>query len=181
MHKSEAMMQECLANEWKAQVKPEVTGAFIAEGLPEIYYRLYAIRGNETLIVEWRNNLMQGASYTYGSNYSLKLNWKNQVMKLVTGKPDPKRLDVAEAEESKYVPWDTETSDEDVIASVKGCTISWVRSIDKEVCTAMVPIDRERQSLKVSRAKSDPSKRFLEWVDPFGFHAVYLDQIIQVV
>ena len=163
------MMDLCLNNGWKAEVKTDISGE-------EIVYKMYAMRQQETLIVEYQDTKLIRGDYAYGSAYKLKLNWKNQITKLVTGKPDPKRLaGSADIEDSKYVPWTPESTDEEILRSVRGCTVTWIRQLDGEVLSAVVPAHR---TLKVSTTKA--GNRNLEWADPFGFHAVRLDSIVQV-
>jgi len=174
MHKSFVMMELCLAEGWKAEVQTNLIGS------PWIY-KLYAMRQQETLIVEYHDTKLIRGNYSYGSSYKLKLNWKNQITKLVTGKPDPKHLaGSADIEDSRYVPWTPESTDDEILKAVQGCTVTWIRSLDNELVSATVPVDREKKHIKVSRVKSDPSKRNLEWADPYGFHAVRLDSIVQV-
>lgn len=179
-HKSNDLQQICLAHEWKAQIKPEIPPGAKPE---EIVWNLYALRGKETLHVTWLGNRMQGATYTYGETYCLKLNWRNQVLKLITGKPDPRKLKGDNTEKlmaDRYVPWDAETPDEKIIAAVIGCKISWIRSIDREICDATIPPDRTRKHLRIIESPPNSGRKVLEWADPFGFHAVRLDSIIEV-
>jgi hypothetical protein len=176
LHKSFSMMELCLAEGWKAEVKTNFTGAFIAEGVPVLLYKLYAMRQQETLVVEYHDSKLIRGDYTYGSSYKLKLNWKNQIVKLVTGKPDPKHLaGSADLEDGKYVPWTPESTEDEILRAVRGCTVTWVRQLDGELLSAQVPAHR---TLKISTTKA--GKRNLEWADPFGFHAVRLDSIVQV-
>lgn len=178
MHKSEELMQTCLANGWKAQVKPE-----LAENPEEIVWNLYAIRNKETLHVPWLGNRMQAATYTYGEHHRLVLNWRNQVLKLVTGRPDPRKLKGEDTEKlikTRSVPWDEESNDIEILLyfSGKAIEISWIRAIDREIATGVV--DGSNKFLKVKESPPNSGRRVLEWADAYGFHAVRLDSIINV-
>jgi hypothetical protein len=61
--------------------------------------------------------------------------------------------------------------------------ITWIRKIDGEVCSATVHVNKQSKSaLKYFRVYETPKDtRVLEWTDETGFHAVGLDQIINVV
>lgn len=182
-HKSNDLLQTCLSNEWKAQIKPEIPSSGNSD---EIVWNLYAIRNKETLHVAWLGNRMQGATYTYGDAYCLRLNWRNQVLKLITGKPDPRKLkgnDVDKLIEERYVPWDHDTPDDKILASVIGCKISWIRTIDREICDARIPAyhgDQRDKHLRVMESPPNSGRKVLEWVDATGFHAVRIDSIIDV-
>ena len=174
MHKSLVMLQLCLDHGWKAEVETNAEET-------QVVYRVFALRGQETLVVEYHDTKLIRGDYTYGSNYKLKLNWKNQIVKLVEGKPDPKRLaGSTDIEEARYVPWTAESTDEEVLKSVVGCEIAWVRKFDGELLTGRIPVDREHKHLRLVHSKGAEPKRILEWADPFGFHAVHLDAIVQV-
>jgi hypothetical protein len=179
-HKSEEMMQTCLANEWKAQVKPEIP----VSGNPDEYvWKLFALRGKETLAVTWTGNKLTGATYTYGEHHRLTLTWRNQVAKLITGKPNPRRLkgtDTDKLIETRYVPWDKDTPNERILAQVSGCTITYVRTIDREVITADVPVAIYAKHFRIIESPPNSGRKVLEWVDPYGFRAVRLDSIIDV-
>lgn len=180
MHKSEQMMQTCLANGWKAQVKPEIPEDADPGG---ILWKLYALRNKETIQCTWLGNRMQGALYTHGDNHRLILNWRNQVLKLITGKPDLRKLkgeDIEKLIETRYVPWSYDTPSDKILAELIGRKITWIRSIDREICNAIVSIDRERRFLKLKESPPNSGRRVLEWADTYGFHAVRLDSIIDV-
>lgn len=175
-------MQTCLANEWKAQVKPEIP----VSGNPDEYvWKLFALRGKETLAVTWTGNKLTGATYTYGEHHRLTLTWRNQVAKLITGKPNPRRLRLQDStdeqlDEMRYVPWAPETPAEKILAEIQGRTITWIRTIDRFVCTAYVPPDRDRRFNRVIESPPNSGRKVLEWTDHTGFHAVRLDAIIDV-
>lgn len=172
-------MQTCLANGWKAQVKPDIQGT----SPEDIVWNLYALRNKETLHVPWLGNRMQPATYTYGDAYRLTLNWRNQVLKLVVGKPDPRKLKGKDAEklvETRSVPWDQESEDTEIllIFSGKAIEISWIRAIDQEIVTGVV--DGSNKFLKVKESPPNSGRKVLEWADSYGFHVVRLDSIIEV-
>lgn len=177
-HKSGKLLQECIENGWQAQVK-------LSEPIPqnpeEIVWNLYAIRGKETLHVQWVGNRMQPATYTHGEAQRLTLYWRNQVVKKVTGKPDLTKLkgeDTDRLIETRYVPFDADTPADKVLAEVRGCEITWIRTLDNLICKATIPAHLEAKHLRVKECNS--GKRILEWADPYGFHAVHLDRIINV-
>lgn len=171
-------MQECIDNGWKVQIKLDQP---VPEDPAEIVWNLYALRGKETLHVQWLGNRMQPATYTHGETHRLTFYWRNQVMKKVTGKPDLTKLKGVDTDrliEDRYVPFDADTPAEKVLAEVRGCEITWIRKLDGEILKAVVPSHLDAKHLQIKQCNS--GKRVLEWADPYGFHAVHLDRIINV-
>lgn len=59
------------------------------------------------------------------------------MLKLLAGKPDPEsRAPQSALLESRSLPWKEDTPALDIMLAVLGKTISWVRKIDGEICTA---------------------------------------------
>lgn len=104
-------------------------------------------------------------------------------MKLLAGRPDPRRLETKSQEDllqTRYVPWKEETPALEVMVSVLGKQITWVRKLDGEVCSAYVDKQTNlgKKYFRVYETKA--GRRILEWQDREGFHAVGLDQVISV-
>lgn len=181
-HKSHALEAICERNGWETQIVPRRNDdlTFCIE------WNLYAKRGKETLRVTWDDNLMRNATYTYGENCSRRLNWRNQVVKLVEGKPNPRHLktaNTAELIETRSVPWGPGTPDDKILASLVGTTISYVGMIDPTVKTAMIPAfrgDEKDRFLRVVESPPHSGRKVVEWTDATGFHAVRLDSIVEV-
>ena len=192
MHKSEGLNQMCLANDWKTQIVPEIPES----GEPsEIVWNLYAVRGKETLQVTWLGNRMEGATYTYGESYRLSLWWRNQVAKLITGKPDPRKLlrgaekkeggsraVTQEIEEGREVPWQADTPAIEILLAVLGKQVTWVRRIDGEILSDVIDHHSNQGSkyFRVIEMPPNSGQRVLEWTNTGGFHAVRLDAIVDV-
>jgi hypothetical protein len=182
-HKSEAMMQTALANGWKAQVKPTIPES---RRYDEIVWDLYCVRGQETIYVQWIGDRLTDATYTLG-DMSRKPARAGSVIKLLVGKPDYKKLDHDEIDavlQDRNVPWVHDTPAVEILLAVMHKEIKWIRKFDGLVLDAVVDVDtRSASSMKHFRVFESPpqsNRRVLEWADGFGFHAVALDQIIDV-
>ena len=178
-HKSERMMQIALANGWKAQVKPEIPESKRYE---EIIWNLYAVRDKESLHVMFMGNRQYESTYIYGEKRTSPPH-KAAVMKILTGKPDLKKLDKKSALkiiESEELPFTPESSAFEILLAVLGKQITWVRKIDGEVLSGYVAKETNlgKKYFRVYEAKT--GRRLLEWQDREGFHAVALEQIIGV-
>lgn len=182
-HKSERVMQTALAHGWKAQVKPTIPAS---QNYDEIVWDLYCVRGQETLHVQWVGDRQGDGTYTYG-DYKSNPARRGAVVNLLTGKPDPKKLnreEVASLLEDRSVPWVHDTPAVEILLSVMNKDIKWVRKFDQQVCEATVNIDKQsKTALRHFRILESPphsNRRVLEWADGYGFHTVGLDQIIDV-
>lgn len=186
-HKSEAMMQKALANDWKAQVKPTIPDS---KRYDEIVWDLYCVRDKETLHVQWTGNRLTDSTYSFCGSKT-KPTHKAAVLKIIEGLPSLKQVAkrkrnqdydslVEDLEESRVLPFKPDSPALDVLKSVIGRDLTWVRKIDGEVCSGCVPRlnDTNPKYLRVIQANS--GRRILEWSDPEGFHAVALEQIIEV-
>jgi hypothetical protein len=188
-HKSEEIKQIALAQGWKAQVEPKFELYDTSGDINDIVWHLYALRNKETLHVVWRGNRLESGQYVYG-DYRLKLWWRVEVINVLKGKPDPTKFHKKEKEyiqsyeeivETRSVPWDADSPAIDIMLAVIKKEVKWVRKIDGVVCTAVVDVDlKEKGSAKHFRVYEGKNGRVLEWADTLGFHAVALDQIIDV-
>jgi len=177
-HKSEQVMQIALSHGWKAQVKPIIPETLKAD---EIEWNLYCLRNQETLHVVWLGDLQISATYGYG-DYRLYPARRAGVIKLLKGKPNPKKLDNTETEsllENRTIPWESDTPAMDIMLAVLGKQITWVRKIDGEVCSAVITRQSNLGS-KWFRVYDHKNGRRIDWVDYEGFHTVAIDQIIDV-
>ena len=177
-HKSEQVMQIALASDWKAQVKPVIPENLNAD---EIEWNLYCIRNQETLHVVWLGDRYLSATYAYG-DYRLYPARPAGAIKLLKGRPDPRKLNKDETEsllEDRMLPWDHDAPALDIMLAVLGKQIIWVRKFDGEVCNAVVPKSSNLGS-KWFRVYEHPNGRRIDWVDFEGFHTVAIEQIIEV-
>src|ERR1700760_61603 len=113
-HKSEQMLQTALAQGWKAQIKPEIPED---ADYRNIVWNLYAIRGQETLHVIWIGDRQQPGLYTYGDHVTHPAH-RAAVVKLLTGKPDPRKLKAEHIEvltQTRSVPWDADAPAIDIM------------------------------------------------------------------
>ena len=118
-------MQIALSYGWKAQVKPVIPETLNAD---EIEWNLYCLRNQETLHVVWMGNLQVSATYAYGE-YRLYPARKAGVIKLLKGKPDPKKLGSATDSllEDRMIPWEKDAPAMEIMLAVLGKQITWNR------------------------------------------------------
>lgn len=187
-HKSELVAEVAQSCDWKTQIKPTIPDNGMYN---EIVWDLYCVRDKETLHVQWTGNRLTDATYSFCGTKT-KPTHKAAVLKILGGQPSLKSVAkktrarhpenvVEELRDSKVIPFDpNESSALEILKSVIGRDITWVRKIDGELCTGFVPKlkDTNPKYLRVIMAKS--GRRILEWSDPEGFHAVALEQIIEV-
>jgi hypothetical protein len=187
-HKSEYMSEVADQYGWKTQIKPTIPES---KRYDEIVWDLYCVRDKETLHVQWTGNRLTDATYSFCGSKT-KPTHKAAVLKIIGGEPSLKQVakrkrsqdynriveDISESRELPFDPNDTPALT--VLKSVIGRDITWVRKIDGEVCTGFVPKlkDTNPKYLRVIVANS--GRRILEWSDGEGFHAVALEQIIEV-
>lgn len=181
-HKSERIKQAALQYGWKAEVVPKLH-RFEKSGDPgDIEWHVYAMREKETIHVTYMGNRFISAKYTYGTHCQYPAR-SGGVLKLLTGKPDPRKLEGSSPEqlmESRSVPWSDDTPALEIMLAVLGRTITWVRKIDGEVCSAYLDkaTNAGKTYFRVTQTKA--GRRILEWQDREGFHSVGLEQIIDV-
>lgn len=194
IHKSENMAAIAEQNGWQTQIKTDMSEFEKTGNLDDIKWILFAIRGDdkkETLRLEWIGDLQGECLYRYG-DYTLRPARKAPVLKLLQGKPDPrkykreeKRDEPATIEEklaNKNVPWedDNESPAFDILVGVVGKTITWISSItgieNAEFCPKESNLRKAHFKVKTTSA----GKRVLEWANPTGFHACYVTDIIDV-
>ena len=181
-HKSERIKQAALANGWKAQVVPKLEKYEKTGDPAAIEWHVYAIRDKETIHVTYLGNRFISSTYSYGTHKQYPAR-SGSVLRLLAGKPDPRKLEGSNPEqlmEARSVPWDDETPALEVMLAVLGRTITWVRKIDGEVCSAHLDkvTNLGKAYFRVTQTKS--GRRILDWQDREGFHSVGLDQIIEV-
>lgn len=181
-HKSERIKVAALSSGWKAEVVPKLH-KFEKSGNPgDIEWHVYAMRDKETIHVMYLGNRFISSTYSYG-NYKQYPARSGSVLRLLAGKPDPRKLEGASVEsllESRSLPWNEETPAMDVMLAVLGKSITWVRKIDGEVCTAHVDKQTNLGKPYFRLYESKTGRRILDWQDREGFHSVGLDQIIDV-
>ena len=186
-HKSDRIKQIALSYGWKAEVVTNLEGFEKTGKVEDIEWMLYAIRDKENLKVVWKNNLFASATYKYGM-YELHPARTGSVVKLLSSKPDPSKLNghtnarLAQAEVLMYrkVDWTDETTAFDILKRVLGKEIVWAKA-SGEIVSEMCPKDSNlgRPYFRVYTTKTT-NKRVLEWCNNFGFHACYVDKILEV-
>lgn len=181
-HKSERIKKAALAHGWKTEVVPKLSGFDKSGDVNDIEWHVYAMREKETIHVLYIGNRFVSSKYTYGTHCQYPAR-SGGVLKLLTGRPDPRRLGASDPEqlmESRSVPWDSETPALDIMLAVLGKTITWVRKIDGEVCTAHLDKSTNLGKSYFRVTQSKTGRRILEWQDREGFHSVGLEQIIDI-
>lgn len=170
-HKSEKIKQIAIQNGWKCQVVPRFDVFDTTGDVSDIIWDLYALRGKETISVSWHGNRLESGLYVY-KDYRRTLWWKTEVVKFLG--QDPK--------DAGPIPWEEDAPAFDILLAVVNRKIKWVRKLDGQECEALVDVNlSEPGSAKHFRIHSTKSgRRVLEWTDSLGFHAVGLDQIIEV-
>lgn len=181
-HKSERLKQTALSFNWKAEVVPKLHRYEKSGDASDIEWHVYAMRDKETIHVLYMGNRFISSKYTYGGTYCQYPARTGGVIKLLAGKPDPRRLsgDPGELIESRVVPWDDDTPALDIMLAVLGRTVTWIRQIDGEVCSAYIEKSTNvgKQYFRLTQSKA--GRRILEWQDRQGFHSVGLERIIDV-
>ena len=180
-HKSERIKQAALSYGWRAEVLPKLHNYEKSGDPVDIEWHVYAMRDKETIHVLYLGNRFISSTYSYGS-YKLYPARSGGVLKLLAGKPDPRKLEgTAEALlESRSLPWKEDTPALDIMLAVLGKTISWVRKIDGEICTAHLDKETNLGKAYFRIKQTSSGRRILEWQNREGFHAVGLDQIIGI-
>ena len=185
-HKSEHMMQTALANEWKAQVVPEIPENLRPD---EIIWNLYALRGQESLHVVFIGNRQDHATYVYG-DYRTKPDCRVAVIKILMGKPDPRKLVrlrgheiVEKIRDLRTVPWEHDSPAIDIMLAVLGKEITWVRKIDGGIQqgTVVREMNLGNKYFRVYESPPQSGQRVLSWNDAEGgFRTVRINSIIDV-
>ena len=181
-HKSERLKQIALNEGWKAEVKLNLARYEQTGEVSKVEWNVYARRGKETLHVLYQGNRFMASTYAYGSRRLYPAR-SGGVIKLLQGRPDPRKLEKQAPEsllESRSLPWRDDTPALEILAAVIGKTITWVRKIDGELCKAHVDkgVNLGKPYFRLYETKS--GRRILDWQDREGFHSVALDQIIDV-
>jgi len=184
-HKSDVLVKVAEDNGWKVGVVTDIKKFNETNNVTDVTWNLYALRDKETLHVVYQGNRLTGGLYKYGA-HSVKLWWKNEVVKLLTGKPDPAKYRASGEnppgdEPERSVPWGEDTPAIDILLEVARKEIRWIRKFDNSVRSAVVDVNlNEKGSARHFRIFDSKSGRVLEWADALGFHAVALNQIIEV-
>lgn len=181
-HKSERIKQAALNHGWKAQISPNLDRYDITLNPADIEWHVYAIREKEAIHVMYLGNRFTSATYSYGNHKQYPAR-SGAVLKLLAGKPDPRKLDTSDPDElleSRSVPWREDTPAVDIMLMVLGKQVTWVRKLDGELCTGYVDrvTNTGKKYFRITLSKA--GRRILEWQDREGFHSVGLDQIIDV-
>lgn len=178
LHKSEQMMQLALSYGWKAQIKPEIPASGNSK---EIVWNLYCVRGRETMRVTWVGDRQQDDGvYTY-DNYRRNLYRTTSAVRLLKGVPNPKWGKTEELLKDREIPFNSESPAMEILLAVLGKDIVWIRKIDGEVLKGTVEKETNLGKKYFRIYSASTGRRILEWQDREGFHAVGLDQIIDVV
>ena len=192
VHKSEKLEAIAKDHGWKAEVEP-LMDDFETSGDPnDIVWTLYALRDKESVRISWRGNRQQEpGTYKYG-DYIQNLHNPGAAVKIFEGQPDPKKLYKARAERVDngedfedelvaYVPWDKDTPAIDVMKAIMHKEVTYRRKIDGKICSTAVVVNlKEPGSARQFKVYETKSGRQVQWADAEGFHAIALDQIINV-
>jgi hypothetical protein len=179
-HKSEQLQQVALTNGWKSKLIPDIP---LDGDVDEIVWNLHCVRDREDLHVQYVGNRLSEATYSFNGDEPAHPQYRNNVVKILEGKPSIQKLKQSVPAEdlikTRSVPWVKDDPAFLILREVIGREITWVRRIDGVVCTAVVDGHYNTGS-KFFRLYIKNDQRFLEWIDVHGFHAVYLDAIIDV-
>lgn len=182
-HKSEHVRQAALSAGWKAEVKTNLDEYEKTGNVKSIIWNLYLLRDHETIHIAWEGNRFLGGLYKYG-DHTVKIWWRNELFSFINGKPNPaKRLKKAVDEDTvtRSVPWEHDSPAMEIMIEVLRKEIRWIRKLDGSICSAIVDVNlSDKGSAKHFRIYDGKNGRVLEWADALGFHAVALDQIIDV-
>jgi hypothetical protein len=190
-HKSERLCVIANENNWKSTVVPLLDKFEETNDPQDIMWILYCIREQESIKATWRGDRFQESVYSYGS-YRCYPARSGGVIRLLKGKPDRKKLTSSaprssqetyeEIISSKNVPWkDSESVPAfDVLVGVVGKDVTWVRKSDGLVRTESCPKASNLGKTHFRLKTTSAGKRVLEWSNPFGFQACYLEDIIDI-
>lgn len=189
-HKSEQVKQTALANGWKSEVRTNLDSFEQSDDVNDIQWDVYAMRDKETIHVLYIGDRFEEGTYKYG-DHVVELSRRGEAVKFLTGKPDPRKFHKKRREftdsyddviQDRSVPWEHDSPAIDILLAVVRKEIKWVRRFDGQICFAVVDVNlKERGSAKHFRVYESKNGRVLEWADALGFHAVALDQIIDVL
>lgn len=183
-HKTVNLKALAIEHGWQAAVLPD-TSQF--NGDPKtIQWNFYAKRTDEgkdeKVVVRYQGDLLVSATYVYGK-YRLIPARLAGVMRLITGKPDPRKYDgtAAKQEPLRSVPFSVDSPAIDILKGVLDKTVTYQRRIDNEEKEEDVPgTNRTSKHFRVIESPPHSGRRILEFTNRTGFHAVALDQIVNV-
>jgi hypothetical protein len=193
LHSADSMCLEAKEAGWEAAVIVDVDEFEISGKYNDIIYKLYAKRDKETLFVEWRGNSQTSAHYAYG-DYHLYPAWRGGVIKLLQGRPDPKKFsdkDKGQHSETTYqefltqreVPWaNDDVPAIEIMLEVLDKDIRWVSNVHgivrerREFC----PKESNLGSAAFCMRTTQAGKRVLNFANNYGFHACYITDILEV-
>ena len=191
-HKSERLRVIAESNNWKSVVVPSLDEFNITKNPEDILWILYGVRDSESVRAVWKGDRFQETVYSYGS-YRSDPARSGGIVKILEGKPDLKKLTSSpvtrssqgtyeELIRSKNVPWEDSESVPafDVLVGVVGKDVTWVRKSDNCVRTERCPKESNLGKPHFRLKTTSAGKRVLEWSNPFGFQACYLDDIIDI-
>lgn len=164
--------------------------------------RLFARRGDsETLNFVWINGCWSGESHYTLAGEKIKCHNLSAASKIVQGKPDPDRLRKATRKLKRQtgieysegpikdsdidslrgsLPFDDESSDEDIQAVLHKRSITWVNTTSGQVQYS-VRVDVDKQ-FKIVRKKDNEKIKadFITFCSTEGYRAIYLRSIVAV-
>lgn len=193
-HGSEVVLAEAKQYGWEATIIPDISEFEISGNYNDLIYKLYAKRDDETLYVEWRGNCQLQAHYAYG-DYHLYPAWRGGVLRLIKGKPDPKKFsskDKGKHSEKTYeqmlkereVPWEDDENIPaiDIMLCVLDKDIRWVSNVHGVVRerNEFCPKESNMGSASFRLHTTQSGKRVLNFANNFGFHACYITDILEV-
>lgn len=192
LHGADTMCAEAIELGWQAAVIVDVSEFEISQKYNDIVYKLYAQRDQETMFVAWRGNSQTEAHYNYG-DYHLYPAWRGGVIKLLKGKPDPKKFsarDKGRSSEDTYVellkernvPFDDDAPALKIMLAVLDKDIRWVSNAHGSVKerSEFCPKESNMGSVAFKLHTTQTGKRVLNFANNFGFHACYITDILEV-
>lgn len=165
--------------------------------------RLFSRRGeNETLDIQWHDGcILPGLEPIYTmAGERIKLRNLSAASKIVQEQPDPKRLTKATRKRKRQtgidysggplseddldslrgsLPFDAESSDDEIEAVLHKRSITWVNTISGQVDSARVDVDKQFKIVRKNgneKIKAD----FVTFCSSAGYRAVYLNSIVAV-
>ena len=165
--------------------------------------RLFARRGDsETLNFVWINGCWSGESHYTLAGEKIKCHNLSAASKIVQGKPDPDRLRKATRKLKRQtgieysgggpisdsdidslrgsLPFDAESSDDEIEAVLHKRSITWVNTISGQVQDS-VRVDVDKQFKIVRKNGNEKMKGdFITFCTTEGYRAVYLKSIVAV-
>lgn len=174
VHKSEKLADIGTEAGWTTKIVPNTEGE-------EIIWNVFFSRKPEVMKVVYTGNRLTEATYKIGDKTTNPAH-KGAVVKILLGQPDLTRgVSGAEVAKHKRLPFDPDDIlPNRILEILMGKKITWLSSLTTELESARIEPERNRGSKYYRIVRSADGRRYVEFITPIAFRAVYLDAIVSV-